>query len=251
VNCLVLNKFKKILLKNFRIILKDKKEICENTLAFYFDTTNSGFTFEAGQYAHFTINDPKFHDEKGDTRPFSIANSPHIKNEIVISARINSSVFINNLSHLSPGAEIHVSNPEGNFRFDNDLSLTSVFITGGIGITPVRSLIENEIYKSGNRKIFLFYSNKTESQTAFFDDFKNWSESFTNFKFIPLIEDLNNENWKYEFGNVTEIIMLKHLDNFFNKVYYMTGPQTMVKSVKNILLKNKVSPDNIQTEQFN
>lgn len=237
-------------MKDFKITFAGKKEICENTIAFYFDITDSGYSFKAGQYAHFTIIDPKFTDEKGNTRPFSFANSPGEKNEIVIAARINSSVFINNLSLLNPGSEIYISKPEGNMNLENDFLFPVVFISGGIGITPARSLIENDLKNNSERDLTLFYSNKTESQTAFLDDFKKWSSKNSNFKFIPLIEDINNTNWKYEFGYINKIILNKYLSDLNKKLYYLIGPAQMINSICEILLESGVDKRNIKTETF-
>lgn len=237
-------------LKDFKIKFKSKKEVCENTIAFYFDIKDSGYSFNAGQYAHFTIIDPRFSDVKGNSRPFSFANSPGEKNEIVIAGRINSSVFINNLTLLNPGSEIYISKPEGNMNLENDVSAPVVFISGGIGITPARSLIENEIKNDSGRDITLLYSNKTESQTAFLEDFKKWSSENKNFIFIPLIEDLTNTNWKYEFGCIDKIILNQYLTDHKKNFYYLIGPAPMIDSISKTLFQMGVSKNNIKTETF-
>lgn len=237
-------------MKDFLITFKSKKEICENTVAFYFDSSESGYKFEAGQYAHFTLIDPDFSDEKGNSRPFSFAGSPHNKNEIMIAARINSSVFINNLSGLSTGSKIYISKPAGNLNLKNNISDPAVFIAGGIGITPARSLIENEILEKSNRNVTLFYSNKTESQSAFLDEFKIWSFENKKFRFIPLIEDLLNDKWKYETGLINNTLIGKYLKDPLNNHYYLTGPSPMIASVRKMLADSGVSNERINTEIF-
>ncbi|MBK8380497.1 MAG: hypothetical protein IPL16_01105 [Ignavibacteria bacterium] len=127
-------------MKDYTIIYKGYEEICENTLAFYFDSMDSGYSFEAGQYAYFTITNSKFKDEKGNSRPFSFANSPLIKDKIMIAVRNNSSVFIKNLSDLTPGTKVFVSKPAGGLVFVRDHSLPAVFISGGTVLLPQEAL---------------------------------------------------------------------------------------------------------------
>lgn len=240
--------FKK--LKDYTIIYKGYEEICENTLAFYFDSKDSGYSFEAGQYAYFSLSDSKFKDEKGNSRPFSFASSPLIKDKIMIAVRNNSSVFIKNLTELPAGAEVFLSKPAGGLAFSGDHSLPAVFISGGTGITPARSIIESSFLSRSSQRIYLFYSNKSESLTAFLGDFRTWSETSDNFSFIPLIEDTTNVKWNSEFGIIDETILKKYLNDLVNYRFYLTGPEKMVASVKNILSENKVLPENIQTENF-
>ena len=115
-------------MKDFQITLLKTEVICENTLAFTFHVDEPGYLFEAGQYAHFTISDPKYPDAKGNSRALSFANAPDGSGKLVIAARINSSVFIDNLRALLPGAELFVSKPMGDLKLHKDASLTAVFI---------------------------------------------------------------------------------------------------------------------------
>lgn len=242
--------FKDYSLKDFRIIFKGKEEICENTIAFYFDTEQSGYSFEEGQYAVFTLVNPVKHDLKGNSRPFSFANSPHVKNTVMISARINSSVFVSNLSSLATGSEIFVSKPSGNLRKHVEKAGIPVFIAGGIGITPVRSIVENMIHRGITKKFFLFYLNKSESMTAFFDDFKKWSDVNKNFIFIPVIEDKHNINWKYESGKADKKLLLKYLSDTLSCNYFLSGSSEMIESFKKILFSVNVPEKNIKTDNY-
>ncbi len=237
-------------MKDYTIIYTGKEEICENTLAFYFDSKDSGYAFEAGQYAYFTIPDAKFRDEKGNSRPFSFANSPLIKDRIMIAVRNNSSVFVKNLMELTAGSNVFITKPEGGLVFSGDHSLPAVFISGGTGITPARSIIESSVLSRSEQRIYLFYSNKSESHAAFLEDFRKWSQTSDKFIFIPSIEDKTNLHWNSEYGYINEAMLKKYLKEFSNYRFYITGPGNMVASVKKILTDNKVLPENIRTENF-
>lgn len=236
-------------MKYFRITLTERKEICENTLSFTFDTKNTDYNFEAGQYAHFTIPSPVINDIKGNSRPLSFASSPHHKDFIIIAARKDSSVFIDNLSQIPVGSEIHISKPFGNLLLNKNNSDTPVFIAGGIGITPIRSIIEKFIYDKYKSELFSFHSNRTQSQSVFIDDFEKWAAENKNFKFIPSIADLKNKEWKYEFGTIDKKMLEKYLKNFENKIFYVVGPPLMVDTLKEILTGEGIVKEKIKTEK--
>ncbi len=237
-------------MKDFLITLIDKQEIGENTYSFTFDTKDINYEFEAGQYAHFTLTEAHSEDHKGHSRPLSIASSPNTKETLMIAARKGSSVFINNLMKSPIGSNVYISKPTGNLSLHKDASVPAVFIAGGIGITPVRSIIEKAIKSNSGHEIFLFYANKSEAQSAFLNDFENWSAENKNLKFIPAINDLENKKWKYEYGKIDKNILNKYLNNYGNKIYYIVGPPEMVDSVKELLLTERVDSKNILTEKF-
>ena len=237
-------------MKDFLVTLIDRKDICENTVAFWFDTKDINYKFDAGQYAHFTIIEPKLEDKEGYSRPLSIASSPDNKDTLMIAARRSSSVFINNLSSVPIGTKVYMSYPQGNLRLHKDITIPSVFIAGGIGVTPARIIIENIIEARLPHHITLFYSNKTESQTAFLNEFEKWSGENENFKFIPTIEDSKNKNWSYEFGTINEDMLKKYIEDIKLPIYYVTGPPVMIDSMDIKLQRMGIGKEKIRTEKF-
>ncbi len=237
-------------MKDFPVTLIDRKEIAENTVSFIFDIRDIEYKFDAGQYAHLTISDSGYNDNKSNSRPLSIASSPNNKNELMIAARTGSSAFINYLINIPVGSEVFISRPSGNLKLPQDKSIHSVFIAGGLGITPVRSIVEYATQENLPHKINLFYSNHTESQTAFKRDFENWAEKNKNFKFIPVIDYIENNKWKYEFGPFDKKLLYKYLDELNDKNYYITGPPQMVKSINKMLIQEGVPEEKINTEKF-
>lgn len=237
-------------MKDFQITLIDKREIAENTMSFIFDIKDIDYEFTAGQYAHFSLIETFSEDKKNHSRPLSIASSPNNKSELMIAARTGSSDFIKNLINTPVGSKVFVSKPSGELKLHHDKESHSVFIAGGIGITPVRSIIEYATQENLQHRISLFYTNKTESQTAFADDFDKWLSVNKNFKFIPVIDDTTNTKRKYESGPLDKNLLLKYLGNLNQKYFYVTGPPQMVEAVNSILLNEGVVEEKIITEKF-
>ncbi|MBK8984100.1 MAG: FAD-dependent oxidoreductase [Ignavibacteria bacterium] len=235
-------------MKDFKIKLAGKEIICENTLLFTFDRSGTGYEFFPGQYAYFTLPENSGAlkiDAKGNTRPFSFAGSPD-KKELLIAVRKNESAFVENLFNLQPGSDLFVSKPFGNnILADNS---AKIFIAGGIGITPVRSILEYVYENNLNEKITLFYFNKTCTQTAFLSELENWSENIQGFNFIPVIEDLNDKEWNYVFGLFSADLIRKYAGETEGKNFYLFGSDSMNEKVKETFLNEGIKPENIITE---
>src|SRR5262249_51603704 len=96
--------------------------------------------YTSGQYAYFDIGGVK-DDPKGPIRHFTIASSP-TEDFIMISTRIRDTPYKKRLSSLEEGVRVKVKGPEGRFILHEDNSKAAVFLSGGIGVTPFRSMIK-------------------------------------------------------------------------------------------------------------
>ena len=232
------------------IYLKDRKLINEFSLAMWFDYKKSGFTFEPGQYAKITLLETIHQDEEGNSRLFSIASSPINKETLMFTTRALNSAFNKNIQELPIGTKATISEPGGNTVLHKDPSIPAVFIIGGIGITPVRCMVEYATEGKLPYKMDLYYSNPVANTMAFFDDLLRWEKENPNFKFHPTIDDANDKNWKYDFGYINEEMLKKYIKDFSKPVFYIVGPLVMVDTMNEVLLKNGVNPEKIKLERF-
>jgi len=232
------------------IYLKDKKMIAENTMAILFDRSNIHYEYEPGLYAELTLLEPVYHDELGNSRFFSIANSPAKKEDLLFATRLVESAFNKNLKELPIGTSATIGPPMGNTPLHKDITKPGVFLIGGIGITPVRCIVEYVTEEKLPYKLFLFYSSRNSGLMAFFDDFKNWAKIHDNFTFIPTIDDTNEKDWKYEYGYINEEMISRHIKDYQQPIFYIVGPPDMVDSMEKILTDKNVSSENIRLERF-
>ena len=98
------------------------------------------FNYTAGQFAFFDIGGV-YNDPKGPIRHFTISSSP-TENFIMFSTRIRDSPYKKRLSTLEEGAKVKIRGPEGQFVLHEDYSKPAVFLSGGIGVTPFRSMLK-------------------------------------------------------------------------------------------------------------
>ncbi|MEO6985277.1 MAG: FAD-dependent oxidoreductase [Paralcaligenes sp.] len=119
--------------------LMKKETVAEGTMAFYF-AKPQGFEFRAGQFADYTLIDPPETDDEGNTRGFSLVQAP-FESDLVAATRMRDTAFKRVLKNLPIGAELKLDAPYGDFTLHKTESMPAVFIIGGIGVTPVRSMI--------------------------------------------------------------------------------------------------------------
>jgi ferredoxin-NADP reductase len=231
------------------ITLKDRKVVQNNNIAMWFDRGESDFEFEPGQYARITLLDPIYEDKDGNSRLFSIASSPK-KDYVMFTTRALDSAFNKNILEMPVGAKAEISDFGGNTILHKDHSIPAVFLIGGIGITPVRCMVEYIVTEKLPYSAYLFYSNPVASSMAFFDEFMDWANEYSGFKFVPTIDDTNDTEWKYNFGYINKELLLKNIPDVEKAVYYIVGPTVMVESMEKLLLELNINSNNINLEKF-
>ena len=128
----------------YKTKLIKKEEVAEGTMAFYFEKPD-GFDFIAGQYVTVSLINPPETDNEGNSRFFSLITAPY-ENYLGVATRIRDTAFKRILKNLPLDSEVMITGPDGSFCLDKDASKPAVFLIGGIGITPVFSILKNAAY---------------------------------------------------------------------------------------------------------
>lgn len=208
----------------------------------------------AGQYAFLDIGEV-YNDPKGPVRHFTIASSP-TEEFVLIGTRIRDSPYKKRLDSLQTGTEIKVRGPLGKFTLHEDYSRPAVFLSGGIGVTPFRSMIKYATDMKLPVRIIMFDSNRNEQNILFRTDFENCSRANENLRIIYTItseQDVVNKEWKGEKGKIDAAMLKRHLESgdLENCIFYICGPPPMLKAMQEILAQNlRVPAERIKVEEF-
>ena len=148
--------------------------------------------------------------------------------------------------------ELTLDAPYGSFTLHNDASRPAVFLTGGIGVTPVRSIVLQAAHDKLPHKILLFDSNRRPEDAAFLDELMEAQKDNPNYTFIGTMTQMEKSSraWHGETGYITKSMLLKHIGDLTLPIYYIVGPGTMVHAMRDILNEAGVNDDNIRTEEF-
>jgi ferredoxin-NADP reductase/Na+-translocating ferredoxin:NAD+ oxidoreductase RnfD subunit len=222
-----------------RLILKLKKriQIAPNIYDFVF-YKNKKITYEPGQYMEWTLGQKK-PDSRGSRRYLTLASSPSEDTlQIGIKFAEKSSSFKNTLLSLKNEDEIIASQLAGEFTLPKNSNEKYVFIAGGIGITPFRSIIKFLTDTNQKKSITLFYTVSTPQEIVYKDIFEKAKEKI-GLKVI------------YKVGRIDNIKLIEEeVADFKERKFYISGPNAMVKAYKEMLLESGIKRKNIVTDYF-
>lgn len=230
--------------------LTDRRVVAEGTMAFWFDSSGGEFTFKSGQNADFVLINPPHTDPEGNARTLSFCSSPNEKGSIMVATRMRPTAFKNYLREMPLGTGVKVSPAIGSFTLHKDASKAAVFLAGGIGVTPMRSIIEWALEERLPHKLYLFYSNRTPAAAAFLDEFETLAKQNQQFKLIATITQAKDPAWRHEVGRVSTELLTRYVPDPHRAIYYLAGPPGMVAGMRQLLDLLGVSEDNLKTEEF-
>lgn len=232
------------------VTLTKREEVADGTMAFHF-AKPAGFLYRAGQFADFTLINPPETDAEGDTRGFSLASAP-CENDLRIATRMRDTAFKRVLKVMPYGTPLKLDAPYGSFTLPTNTAIPAVFLTGGIGITPVRSMLLEATQATLSRRILLFYSNHAPEDTAFLEELRSVAAQNPQFTLVATMTEMEHarDKWTGETGYVTKSMLERYLDDLTVPIYYSSGPATLVAAMRKLLTEAGVSDDNIRTEEF-
>lgn len=229
--------------------LKEKNKIAKDSYEFVFDK-NKEFNFSPGQYMEWTT--PEYTtDSRGNRRYFTIASSP-TENDMKIGIRFNnpSSSFKKYLNGMETGEKVVASQLSGEFILPKDKNQRIVFVAGGIGITPIRSMVKYLLDKKEKRDTVLFYACKSLEEVAY-KDLLDQAEKSIGLKTIYLLSEGElPKDIKAIRGRLSKDIIEKEVPDYKDRIFYLSGPELMVRAYKRLLLELGIKRNKIVTDYF-
>jgi len=237
-------------MSKYTVKLKCNREIAEGTMAFHFEKP-AGLSFKAGQFGNLTLINPAETDAEGNTRAFSFANAPY-EDDLIFATRMRDTAFKRVLKTMQPGTEVMLDGPYGSFTLHNNASVPAVFLTGGIGVTPVRSIVLQALHDRVPHRILVFYANRRPEDAAFLDDLSAEHATNPSYTFVGTMAEMekSSREWHGEIGFINKAMLLKLIDDLTLPIFYIDGPAPMVKAMRDMLNEAGVDEDNIRTEEF-
>jgi ferredoxin-NADP reductase len=224
--------------------LISQREVAHGTREFEFEKPE-GFTYAAGQTIDITLIDPPYTDTEGSTRTFSLSSAPH-EPTLKIVTRMRESAFKRSLGGMQPGTPVSFTGPFGSFSLHENQARPAVFIAGGIGITPFRSIVLAAQHEGLPHRTALIYSNRRPEDAAFLDELAE----VPSLTLIPTMTSDAAEGWEGERGHITPELIRKAVPPDTNPIYYIAGPLMMVTSLRQTLKEMGISGDDIRFEDF-
>jgi len=209
---------------------------------------HSGFRFSPGQFAWITVRNSPFADAE---HPFSISSSAEDSRKLAFTIK-ELGDFTSTIKNLQIGEKVYVDGPFGSFSVDRHQHANEFFfIAGGVGITPVMSMLRTLADRKESRKLTLVYANKEWGQITFRDELGELSEKL-NLNIIYVLEK-PPANWQGKTGFINQDILEKILPGNKEKnkaEIFICGPGPMMNAVEKTLDKMGFWSGDFHSERF-
>ena len=230
--------------------LKRRENVAEGPMAFFFERP-AGFVFAAGQFIDIELQSPAETDGEGNTRTFSISSAPQ-DDTIMVTTRLRDTAFKRVLKTMPLETEVKIEGPSGDLQLHKDATRAAVFLAGGIGITPFRSILLDAANKHLSHPIFLFFSNRRPQDAPFLAELQSLEKQNANYKCISTMTapSESSRRWQGERGFINKELLDKHLKNAPSPIHYIAGPPVMVNALQAMLQEAGIGHNDIRAEEF-
>lgn len=201
------------------------------------------FTYKAGQFMFITIRK----GEEKLRKHFTISSSP-TEEFLEFTKKLTDSEFSTTLKGISPGDWTEIEGPFGKFTFEKEYE-KSAMIAGGIGITPMRSMIKHWYDTGLTSEIVLLHGCRSEKDLVFKDELESMQKQRSTMRVVYCLTD-PSPGWKGYTGRIDASMIKKEIPDCKERMVYVCGPPPMVETMEHMLREMKVPVQNIKREQF-
>lgn len=199
------------------------------TMTFRFSTRETDFRYRSNQAIRLIL--PNVHDPWGPARSFSLSSSPTEAGWVAVTAKMTGSPFKEGLRALEPGDRVWVLGPLGDLLYDP--TRPSLFIAGGIGITPFRGMMRYAADTGASSPIRLLYSARIPEEFAFARELNELSRSHPHFQigYTVTRPGESETHWSGRTGRIDEAWIHDSLEGLDHPKVYVVGLPEMVQDI--------------------
>ena len=203
----------------------------------------AGFDYSPGQFIFVIVG-------SGDdevTKHLSISSSP-TEDFLEVTKRLTGHPFSDALAALKEGDKVLLRGPFGKFTYAGEHKKIGM-LSGGIGITPLRSIIKYIFDEMLDTDIVLIYSNSREDDIAFENEFEEMKKRYPKFNIVNTVT-MPGPSWTGLTGRITADMIKNYMPDYMNRVFYISGPTRMVDSMLILLKEIDIPEEQIKKEFF-
>lgn len=206
--------------------------------------------FQAGQYLQL-YSKPFGKIKESVFRAYSIASVPSENAAVDLIVRLVPQGICTTYVHtvLKTGDTVKLSGPYGDFTLRGQAD-NLVFIAGGSGLAPIRSIILDSLEKGRDKQMTFFFGAVTRKDLYYVDFFQDLAGRHANFQFIPALSKPDPaDQWTGETGLITEVVS-RHVPDAVNREAYLCGSPGMINACLDVLKKKGFTDQIIFFDKF-
>ncbi|MCG2711274.1 MAG: FAD-dependent oxidoreductase [Candidatus Omnitrophica bacterium] len=203
--------------------------------------------FLPGQFVK-VVFDEKDLQNKGINKYLSFSSSPG-KDYVEVTKRLSDSAFSAHLKALREGESVLMQGPMGNCIFKEEYKKIG-FLIGGIGITPVISILEYILEKKLVTDIILIYSSRNNNEIAFRPELNAWQEANSNLRILYTVTDCRPDDGICLQGRINRDMLRQRVPDLLARKFFIYGPPVMAKAMKDLCIASGCDKNEIMAENF-
>lgn len=235
--------------RDFTAVLERLEEPCRDVRRLILKLDNDVIEFLPGQYIQVEVPLP---DGKTIKRCYSMASSPSDGSRIELQikrtpgGRAAHYIF----EELSEGSKVKFSGPYGFFFLRRQHHEPVIFLAGGTGLAPIKSMLQSAFEEGSQRKMTLFHGVRSRADLYDYEVFYQMMLENPNFRYIPVLSAREPADcWEGEEGYLHEALR-RVLPSFKGYKAYLCGPPPMVDACLTTLMRGRLFEDSIFCENF-
>ncbi len=204
------------------------------------------FAFAPGQFARVRIPAMPEADARGDARFLSMASAPD-EETLGFAVRLGDSAFKRALASLSPGAELELEGPLGSFVLERARGASPVFLAGGVGITPVRSIVRALARRGFPQAVQVVHANRARRLAPFADEFLALAAEEPRLRYDLVLDEPEEGAAR---GPLAPELVARLVPDWRGARFFVVGPPGMVQAAVRALAAMGVPDEHVIQEDF-
>jgi len=204
-----------------------------------------GFHFSAGQFLTMRIQV----DGKAVVRCYSVSSAPEATGYLEISVKRQGLVSGWIHSSVRPGSTLSIRAPAGGFVYPSDDDRPIVLLAGGVGITPLVSMLRHAVASEPERRVTLLYSVTSHHDVAFRGELRWIADRFPQ---VKLVVTMTRGPHHPEFlsGRIDRRMIAGQIEDLDHSLFMICGPGPMIEAMRATLSELGVDSGRIRSEAF-
>lgn len=222
------------------------KERCRSWTLVLRPEGHAGMEFKPGQFAWLTIGKSPFAIRE---HPFSFSSSAMHPEQLAFTIK-ELGDFTATIGSVTPGTRAYIDGPYGSFTPDRHTVTGYAFIAGGVGITPIMSILRTFADRHDRRPLLLFSVSRNLEEVTFREELELLQNQL-NLKVVHVLTK-PPPDWTGEHGYIDAGMIGRHLpEGRMAYEYFVCGPTPMQQGVRAALEQLGIPPEHVQSESFN
>jgi predicted ferric reductase len=204
-----------------------------------------GFRFEPGQFGWLTVYGTPF---KITGHPFSFSSSAEANGRVEMTIR-NLGDFTSTIGRVPVGRRVYLDGPYGTFALGRNPADTYVLIAGGVGITPMMSILRTLADRGDSRQVVLLYGNRDWDSVTFREELEALAPRLN----LTVVTVLSSppDGWTGECGYIDAEVFRRHLSPpYSDHEYFICGPDVMMDAIESALGALHVPMSRYHSERY-